>query len=219
VVLFGFARTYDDGTVVADVSARWLAPAAVLRARERPELLEVFPSAWNKAYRRTYVLEHGFRFPDGYYEDLAWTYPVLMTADPLATLDRVCYLYRQRATGNILSTSGQRHLDLFAQYERVFAYLDSHTELEWWRPRLVDRITRHVPAVLEEAGRIPSGLRREFFHTASAAFRQHRPRGYLPSGGVGAKLKVLLIERDGYRLFRAAQLANALIRKVRRSRP
>jgi len=207
-VMFGFTRTYPDGSAVPDARSQWLAPEASLRAEERPELLEIFPSAWNKACRRDYLLAHDFRFPTGFYEDIPWTYRILMTADPLVTLDRVCYRYRQRGDGNILNSSGHRHLELFAQYELVFDYIDAHPELEPWRLRLIDRITRHVPGVLDAPGRVPPELRREFFHAASAAFRRYRPRGYLPTGGPLAKVKLLLIERDDYRLFRAAQLLN-----------
>ncbi|MGH8960262.1 MAG: glycosyltransferase family 2 protein [Jatrophihabitantaceae bacterium] len=217
VVMFAFARTYPDGSAVPDPRSSALVPEAALRAEARPDLLEIFPSAWNKAYRREFIGAHGFGFPTGFYEDIPWTYPVLMTADPLVTLDRVCYLYRQHGSGNILSSSGNRHLELFAQYDLVFAYIDQHPELEPWRLRLVDRISRHVPGVLDAPGRVPPGHRREFFHAASASFRRHRPAGYVPAVGRLARVKLWLIEHDSYRLFRVAQLANLGKRALRRA--
>ncbi len=213
VVLFGFARSFPDGSVVPDPRSARLSPEVEVAATQRPDLLEILPSAWNKAYRRDFLADRGFAFPTGYYEDIPWTYPVLWTARSIATLDRTCYLYRQRTGGSILSSSGRRHLDLFAQYGRAFDYLDAHAELEPWRPWLVDRMTRHVPTVLEADGRIPADVREEFFHAASAAFRSHRPPGYLPRGMAGVKVR--LIERDDYRAFRAAQLANRLARRLR----
>ena len=84
------------------------------------------------------------------------------------------------------------------------------------RPWLVERMTRHVPTVLESDDRIPADVREEFFHAASAAFRLHRPATYLPGGAAG--LKVRLIERDDYRAFRVAQLANRLGRRLRPGR-
>lgn len=220
VVMFGFARTYPDGRVVPDERSAQLAPPACLPASDRPQLLEILPTAWNKAYRRDFVTTHGFRFPTGVYEDVPWSYPVLMTAERVATLDRVCYLYRQRRSANLLSRSGLVHLDLLSQYDRVFGYLDAHPDLESWRRPLVDRITRHVPTVLETAERIPRADRRAFFHAASESFRKHRPPEIMPSGSAG--LKVRLIERDRYAAFRAAQLANRVrrwLRPPRRSRP
>ena len=58
---------------------------------------------WNKAYRREFIEREGFTFPPGYYEDTPWTYPVLMAAESIAVLDRVCVHYRQRRQGNILA--------------------------------------------------------------------------------------------------------------------
>lgn len=214
VVHFGFARTYPDGRVEPDPRSAALSPDAVLAAADRPALLEIIPTAWNKAYRTAFVAEHGFEFGLGYYEDIPWTYPVLMTARSVATLAQVCYLYRQRGSGNILSSSGRRHLDVFGQYDAAFGYLDSHPEYEAWRPRLFDRLSRHVPTVLDTDERIPEAVRREFFAAASRAFRRHRPPGYLPPGA--AAVKVRLIERGEYRAYRLAALAN---RAARRARP
>lgn len=212
VVMFGFARSYPDGRVVTDARCAALAPEAALRTEDRPQLLEIMPAAWNKAYRRDFLARHGFRFPGGYYEDVPWTYPVLMAADPVVTLDRVCYVYRQRGGGNILHSSGRRHLDVFDQYDKAFAFIDQHPELAVWRERLFERMTRHIPAILETGERIPAGVRREFFHAAAAAFRRHRPPGYAVSGSAGWKIR--LVQRGRYPAFRAAQLANRMRRRL-----
>jgi CDP-glycerol glycerophosphotransferase len=216
VVHFGFARTYPDGRVEADARSAALAPEAVLAATERPELLEIIPTAWNKAYRKDFLDQHGFRFGTGYYEDIPWTYPVLMTAREIATLDRQCYLYRQRGSGSILTSSGRRHLDIFGQYDAAFGYIDAHPEYDAWRTRLFDRLSRHVPTVLETDERIPPAVRREFFAAASDAFRRHRPAGYLPAGPAG--LKVRLIERGDFRAYQLAALANRAARRARARR-
>lgn len=216
VVMFGYARSYPDGRVVTDERTALLAPPRRRSADERQTLLAIIPSAWNKAYRRGFLTERGFRFRAGMYEDVPWSYPILMAADVLVTLDRVCYLYRQRRATNLLSSSGLVHLDLITQYDRVFAYLDAHPELESWRRPMVDRIAWHIPTVLETTARIPPADRRAFFDAASAAMHRHRPAGYLPAGRLG--LKVLLLERGGYRVFRAAQLANRVRRALRERR-
>lgn len=214
VVMFRFARTYPDGRTVDDPRSATVAPEAVVRLAERRDLLEILPSAWNKVYRREFVLAHGFRFPDRTYEDIPFAYPALIAADSIATLDAVGYLYRQRGGGgSILSSSGRRHLDLFVQYDRLFEWLDAHPEYERWRRPLVDRLTRHVPTVLESDDRIPPDIRRQFFHEAAGSFRRHRPSDYRPAGLAGVKVR--LIERDDYRTFRAAQLANQLARRVK----
>ncbi|MFE2100787.1 glycosyltransferase family 2 protein, partial [Streptomyces sp. NPDC059468] len=123
VLVFDYARTYWNGTVERNKVAAQLTQQgpAPFRLEDRPGLLRVLMVAWNKAYRREFVAEQGFRFPAGYYEDTPWTFPVLMAAESIATLDRVCVHYRQRRQGNILSTTSRKHFDIFEQYDRVFA--------------------------------------------------------------------------------------------------
>lgn len=212
VVLFGFVRTYPDGREVPDErSARLLAPEGVLTLDERPDLLEIIPTAWNKAYRREFLDRLGLRFPDGTYEDVPFSYPALVSAASIATLDRIGYRYRQRGGGSILSSSGRRHLDLLTQYDRVFAWLDAHPECERWRRPLVERMTRHLPTVLEQADRMPPDVRREFFHATSATIRRHRPRNFLPAGAAGVKVR--LIEAGNYPLYRMARTAVTAARR------
>lgn len=217
VVMYGFARSFADGRVVRDLKPSWLAPEDTLRAKDRPELLKIIPSAWNKACRREFILEHGFRFADGLYEDLPWTYPLLMSAQTVTTLQTVCYEYRQHTVGGLLASSGLGHLDLLAQYDRVFEFIDDHPVHEPWRRIIFDRMAWHVPSVLEMTQRIPPADRRTFFHAAREAVLRHHPQGYRPSGRLG--LKIWLLERQSYPVFRGAQFANRLRRRVSGPRP
>jgi glycosyltransferase involved in cell wall biosynthesis len=221
LVVFDFVRTYPTGERTPDsLSAQLLASDPdPFRAESRPRYLDLFPVAWNKAYRRDFLEAGGFRFPTGSYEDLPWTYPILITAQRIVTLDRVCYLYRQRP-GSILRSADRRHLDFFTQFGMVFDFLDAHPELDAWRAPLYDRLTRHAPWIMEIRDRVSPEIRRDFFAAASASFRRHRPHGFVaPSRSAGVKIR--LIERGDYRAFRAAQLVNLTKRRagVLRRRP
>ncbi len=217
VVLYSFVRIYEDGREDPDErSAAALAPDDTLPfpLDDRPELIHLFPSAWTKAVRTEFARRHGFAFAPGYYEDLPWTFPVLISARGIVTLNRACYRYRQR-TGTILNSTGRRHLEIVGQFHRVFAYLDAHPELERWRPVLYERMARQLPAVLAMSDRIPPEMRREFFAAATEALRRHRPSDYSPTGRLA--LKVRLLERGDYRLYRAAERANDLVRRLRQT--
>jgi glycosyltransferase involved in cell wall biosynthesis len=216
VVMFGYERSYPDGRRVPDPkNTELLSHSGALTMDERIALLRIIPVAWNKAYRREFLTSHDFQFPTGVYEDVAWTYPVLMGADSVVTICQVCYRYEQREGAGILATLGRSHFDLITQYDRVFAYLDAHPELEQWRRPMVDRMAWHLPTVLETSTRIRPGDRRAYFQATSAAIRRHRPAGYLPAGRLG--LKIWLVEHGGFRLFRVAQLVNQLRRRLRRA--
>lgn len=77
---------------------------AILRTQMRthisqsPELI-YDTTAWNKVYRRSFLLEHGLRFPEGvYYEDIPLTLPAHFLARSVDVLTDTVYLWRERQT-------------------------------------------------------------------------------------------------------------------------
>ncbi|WP_437092884.1 bifunctional glycosyltransferase/CDP-glycerol:glycerophosphate glycerophosphotransferase [Streptomyces sp. enrichment culture] len=214
VLVYDYARTYWSGEAVRNRVAAQLTERgpAPFRLADRPGLLTLLMVAWNKAYRREFVEQSGFAFPPGYYEDTPWTYPVLMTAESIATLDRVCVHYRQRRAGGILRTTSERHFDVFDQYDRVFAYLDEHPELAHWRPVLFRRMVDHLVTVYTRRDRLPRGTRAAFLRRARAHYRRHRA----PGGSVPARARVhhALVRFGLHRTYRALRLASALHRRT-----
>ncbi|MFJ2567531.1 MULTISPECIES: CDP-glycerol glycerophosphotransferase family protein [unclassified Streptomyces] len=186
VLVFDYARTYWWGGTRRNVLAAVLAEArsGTFTAAEHPRILDLLMVVWNKVYRRGFVEEHGFVFPPGYYEDTPWTFPVLLTARRIATLDRICLYYRQRRQGNILSTTSRKHFDIHDQYERVLAHLDSHPELASWRPFLHRKMGEHCLDILAKPDRLPPSEKAEFFRRTARMFRAHRPPDADTSGQV-----------------------------------
>ncbi|MEW1869150.1 bifunctional glycosyltransferase family 2 protein/CDP-glycerol:glycerophosphate glycerophosphotransferase [Streptomyces caelestis] len=220
VLVYDYARTHWSGETVRNRAAAELAEdgPAPFRLVDRPGLLNLLMVAWNKAYRRDFVARAGFTFPPGYYEDTPWTYPVLMTAESIATLDRVCVHYRQRRAGGILRTTSERHFDVFDQYDRVFAFLDGRPELERWRPVLFRRMVDHLVTVYARRDRLPRGSRAAFLRRARVHCRRHRT----PGASVSARARVhhTLVRLGLHRTYRALRLAAALRRRwARTARP
>ncbi|GHJ99279.1 glycosyl transferase [Streptomyces sp. Y2F8-2] len=216
VLVFDYARTYWWGATRRNVLARILAESGegTFTAAERPEILELLMVVWNKAYRRDYVTEHGFVFPPGYYEDTPWTFPALLSARRIATLDRICVSYRQRRQGNILSTTSRKHFDVHDQYERVFAYVDAHPELASWRPYLHRKMGEHCLDILAKPDRLPACDKGEFFRRTADLFRAHGAGEPVP-----AELRVLEGSYAAYLLRqRAATVGDALGRRRRQAR-
>ncbi|MGW4445085.1 bifunctional glycosyltransferase/CDP-glycerol:glycerophosphate glycerophosphotransferase [Streptomyces sp. NPDC004682] len=215
VLVFDYARTYGDGREVRNREAARLAERgpAPFRLVERPGLLRVLMVAWNKAYRRDFV-EHGeLVFPPGYYEDTPWTFPVLMSADTIATLDRVCVHYRQRHTGSILRTTSDRHFDVLDQYERVFAYVDARPELDCWRPELFNKMVEHYATVFSRPDRLPRRSRPRFLRRARAHYRRYRVPAPRPSRR--ARVRHALVRFGLHRTYRTLLLVSAVRRRTR----
>ncbi|MFF3465580.1 bifunctional glycosyltransferase/CDP-glycerol:glycerophosphate glycerophosphotransferase [Streptomyces sp. NPDC001984] len=207
VLVYDHARTYWTGEVVRDKSTPLLTEQgpAPFRLADRPGLLRVLMVAWNKAYRREFVERAEFAFPSGYYEDTPWTYPVLMAAETIATLDRVCVHYRQRRRGSILGTTSRKHFDIFEQYDRVFAYVDARPELARWRPVLFRRMIDHFSTVFTKRDRLPRGTRAEFLRRARAHCRRYRTPGAPVT--LRTRLRHSLVQRGLHRTYRTLLLA------------
>ncbi|MFG3316451.1 bifunctional glycosyltransferase family 2 protein/CDP-glycerol:glycerophosphate glycerophosphotransferase [Streptomyces sp. NPDC048171] len=214
VLVYDYARTYWTGETVRSRAAAHLTEQgpAPFRLADRPGLLHLLMVAWNKTVRREFAEREGLTFPPGYYEDTPWTYPVLLAAESVATLDRVCVHYRQRRRGSILGTPSERHLDVFTQYDRVFAFLESHPEHDRWRPVLYRRMCDHLATVFTRPDRLPRSLRAEFLRRARVHCRRYRVAGALVPAPV--RVRHALLRLGLRRTWEALRLASALRRRT-----
>ncbi|MER5430745.1 CDP-glycerol glycerophosphotransferase family protein [Streptomyces sp. NPDC002588] len=217
VLVFDYARTYWWGGTRRNALARVLADigSGTFTAAEHPEILDLLMVVWNKVYRHDFVEKNGFAFPPGYYEDTPWTFPVMLSAERIATLDRICLNYRQRRQGNILSTTSRRHFDIHDQYERVFDFVDSRPELTGWRPYLHRKMGEHCLDILAKPDRLPPSDKAEFFRRTAEMSARYRPAGEpLPAG-----LRVLEGGYTAYRIGRqAGRAGRELARRGRQTR-
>ncbi|MFE9765782.1 CDP-glycerol glycerophosphotransferase family protein [Streptomyces sp. NPDC005808] len=216
VLVYDFARTDWSGEAVRNQLAQQLTEegTAPFRLDDRPGLLRVLPVAWNKAYRREFVEGEGLAFPPGHHADTPWTYPVLLSAETIATLDRVCVNHRRRRQGSVLTTSTVGHFDvfdIFEQYDRVFAHLDSHPELAHWRPVLFRRMVDHLSSVFVTRGRLPRGSRAGFLRKSRAHYRRYRTPG--AQIRVGIRARHALVRFGAHRTYRLLSLASHLNRR------
>ncbi|GAA3987465.1 bifunctional glycosyltransferase/CDP-glycerol:glycerophosphate glycerophosphotransferase [Streptomyces marokkonensis] len=218
ILIYDYARTYWDGKTRRNQRADLLQydESDVFSLARHPELLDLLQIVWNKAYRRDFITRAELVFPPGYYEDAPWTFCSLITAERIATLDRVCVLYRQRREGgNILKTVSRKHFDVFDQYRRVFEYLDAHEELAEWRGPLFRKMVDHYLTILERPDRLPPNARAEFFRRAAADHRARLPEGFVrPDGNHGRKYA--LLERGAYTAMMSATRVAKLREDVRK---
>ncbi|MEO3786652.1 bifunctional glycosyltransferase family 2 protein/CDP-glycerol:glycerophosphate glycerophosphotransferase [Actinocorallia sp. B10E7] len=213
VLMLDYGRSYWDGRFNRSVQRKLFREEAgppVFRLKERPELLNILPYAWNRVIRREWLLGLGLRFTRGFYEDSPVSYPVLFAADRIAMLDRVCYAYRQRRTGSITRTQDRRHLDVFGQYETIFDFVDSRAlGGDGLRTVMFDRMMWHLLTILALEHRISQDLRQEFFARTSELYNRYKPDGYLPPEGRDG-VKYRLVERNAFAAFERFRKVNRL---------
>ncbi|WP_308198667.1 bifunctional glycosyltransferase/CDP-glycerol:glycerophosphate glycerophosphotransferase [Actinomadura litoris] len=206
VLVFDYARSYWNGkvkrSIINDLFREPPAPD-VFTLAERPSVLEMMMTAWNKAIRRQFLLDLGLRFSGGYYEDVNVTYPILMAAERLSLLDRVCYIYRQRRRGAITRTTGAKHFDAFAQYDRIFAFMDEMgPEADQFRNLMFNRTIWHLLVIIERGDRVHPSENERFFAEMSKTYNRYRPEGHVPPDDKPHLAeKHRLIQKNDYRGF------------------
>ncbi len=121
--------------------------------REMPSLL-YDTTAWNKIYRRRFLLEHALRFPEGvYYEDIPLTVPAHFLARSVDLLEEPVYLWRERQTAGQSITQRRAEsrnlVDRMAAVSSVNEFLERTGEVEG--KRLHDRkvLTLDMPLFLD----------------------------------------------------------------------
>ncbi|WP_224353673.1 bifunctional glycosyltransferase/CDP-glycerol:glycerophosphate glycerophosphotransferase [Streptomyces olivaceus] len=195
VLVTDFVRGYPDGRVEPNTWRKQIAdppPPETFTLAEKPQLLNMIMSVWNKVVRRDHLLGLDVAFGAGYYEDISVTYPLLLAAERISYLDRPCYYYRREREGAITHSSSPKHLDAFAQYERIFDFLDGHRDdvSPRMRQRVFDRTVLHGITVYRTPGLVPGDLRKEFFRRLTRHFRDRRPDGYsFPGGARGLQFR------------------------------
>lgn len=197
VLMVDYVRDYVGGRTRRNVNAHLLrhAPES-FRIGEYPQLLRNFGVAWNKVVRSAFLRESGVEFPDGWYEDVPFTYPLLAKADRISVLDRVCLHYRQRRHGNIVTTTSPRHAEVFAQYEDAMAKVDDPDIRDFVIQKGID----HAWLILRTKGRLPGGGHRAFFDQLVDFGTRH--------GAFGSGVRDLLLKNRAfgwYQLMRAGR--------------
>ncbi|WP_207929324.1 bifunctional glycosyltransferase family 2 protein/CDP-glycerol:glycerophosphate glycerophosphotransferase [Actinomadura sp. 6K520] len=225
VLLFDYARAYWNGRVKRSViNHLFREPPApdVFTLEERPSVLEMMMTAWNKAIRREFLLEQGLRFSGGFYEDLNVTYPILMAAERLSLLDRVCYIYRQRRRGAITRTTGAKHFDAFAQYDRVFEFMDRMgAKADPFRPLMFDRTIWHLLVIIERGDRVHDADNERFFAEMSKTYAKYEPPGHEPPDPEDKPFladKHRMVKANDYRGFQRLRAQEAKHKARRRGR-
>jgi CDP-glycerol glycerophosphotransferase len=214
VLLIGYEELEASGRAAPSPGRDLLrgAPAGTFTLADRPGLINLTMTSWSKVIRRAFLDRVGLSFPEGIHEDVALTCALLLGAERLAALPRVCYRYRQRP-GSFMATASTGQLSIFRSYERVFALVAAAQPAVPGpvRRAVFERAIWHYTTVLGgrpgRGGLVPRAARRAFFARMHEDYVRYRPAGYRnPSGFRGVKFR--LVERNAYTLFSVLEPVN-----------
>ncbi len=149
VLRFDGARTRPSGL------HRRAVPETRIRThiRAQPSLL-YDTTAWNKIFRRAFLLEHGLRFPEGvYYEDIPLTVPAHYLARSVDLIEEPVYLWRERQTAEQSITQRRAEarnlVDRMAAVSSVNEFLERTGEAEGKRLHDLKVLTLDMPLFLD----------------------------------------------------------------------
>lgn len=221
VLFFDYERVDELGNAVASDLPGLLAqsrPPEVFAFSDWPAAARYTHTIWNKVVRRQFLIDIGIRFHPGWYMDMPWTYPVILAAERMALLDRVCYQWRQRRAGSITRTRDDRHFEAFTQWERVWDELSCEAG-DTVGLAIYHRMIWHLMQVLGNDERVPGSQRRRFFHRVAEVYhRRHPGPAYkAPRGGEG--LKHFLLRRRWYGGYCMVRLLRRTYHRLRFGHP
>ncbi|MBR1680398.1 glycosyltransferase [bacterium] len=112
----------------------------VTNAKENPELLFLTPSIWSAVYKKEFLLKNDIRFletPGASYQDTSFHDKVFMCADKIL-LSNKSYVYYRQDNENSSVNSKSKVYCITDEYKEVHSYINSHPELEIFRPYIYD---------------------------------------------------------------------------------
>jgi CDP-glycerol glycerophosphotransferase len=187
VLVVDHARAWLTGETTVSGLSRVLprdSTPDVFTASDLPRALKPLHTVWGKVIRRDFLDEIGLRFRPGWYEDVSFTFPLLLRARRISLLHRVCYLYRQRRLDAITGTRHERHFEVFDQYEALYATLDRwRLDLGALWPVLFDQMLQHYETIMLGEARLPRSLRSVFFDRAAEHYRRYLPADHPAASG------------------------------------
>jgi len=218
VLLVGWDRVHWDGPVQLGTAKGLLAGAPkVFSVEQCPRVLDVLHVAWNRVIRRDLLIRLGLGFESGWYEDVSFTFPLMLAAKRISALPRTCVHYRQRRTGAITRTVGDRHFEVFEHWQHAMELCHKYAQPgDVVRGLLFRRMLWHFLRVLRHDARVPSGSKRRFFRQMTENYHRYLPPGGYPLPGGGDGLRCRLVARGAYRTFRVADWGLAVARAAQR---
>ncbi len=201
VAIFDYKRFRMNGTYALVSNFKRLSLVTTNPRRNRRLAASSFQVAWNKFYRRAFLAAHGFAFSNSYYEDLEWTYPILMSAPNILRLPIAGVIYRQRP-GSILNSMDARHLEVIDRMRSLATFIRQNPDLaeNWWPRFLVRRMLRQLVVILRFPHRLDWPHKLKLARLAGPVLAEFDPRNRFSAKGWRGRLIYRLLRRGHARL-------------------
>ncbi len=107
--------------------------------------LFVAPYACNKLFRRALIVETGIRFPESLlFEDIPFTYSILVHANKVEKVQRALYMYARSRPGSTTHSYSPRNLEMLQTLTMLNDYYQSHGLFSEFEDELLKINLRHI---------------------------------------------------------------------------
>ncbi len=107
-------------------------------------MLNIYPTAWNKIYKRTFINKHKLRFKKNvWYEDVEFIYRVLPYVNKISCVKNCFYQYVQRE-GAITKTYDKRLYNYIDNWNGIVDYYKEHDLYDEFYPELEYSYVRYI---------------------------------------------------------------------------
>lgn len=170
------------------------------------KLFSNFNVAWNKAYKRKFLINNNLKFTEGYYEDVPFNYAAILLSKSISVTEYIGYKYRQRE-GSILNSRSDKHKDIIHQYNYLFSVINNMDVSVDIKSEIYNIFIKHIYIILcKERMRLSHNAEKEILKGASSLIKL-LPSFYKPNNMI--KLKLNYISTVNSRI-------NSLVFKVRK---
>ena len=133
-------------------------------------MLNIYPTAWNKIYKRTFINKHKLRFKKNvWYEDVEFIYRVLPYVNKISCVKNCFYQYVQRE-GAITKTYDKRLYNYIDNWNGIVEYYKEHNLYDEFYDELEYSYVRYIYGTfIKQAMNFPSI--KEFNEALDAAIK------------------------------------------------
>ncbi len=204
--LYTFGFRVDKGGDTSEVHLDALPADGPFTLASCPRLLLASPNAWNRIYRRAFLIESGVRYPGRvWFEDIRTTMKLFALAESIEAVQEPFYYYVVRQGSITRSSSADRNREILGAFDDLLAFYREHDLLERYSAELCRLAIDHI--YLAASVRVllldpKSPLLREFQEYLGTHFPDYRDNVYLGELSRLRKLAFSLLEKRRYGLLR-----------------
>lgn len=174
VVLLNYARVNTAGDRIPNRLSSRMRKGFANSPQERVQLFPILGVAWNKCYRRDFLMENEIWFPDGFYEDIDWNFKTLILANTIFVSPEITTYYRQRS-GSILNSADERHFDAIERHEALLEFmLQDKSRIKDFGEAVYRYVRGQIFVVVTKGDRLPRNMEAAYLKRANAILSKYR---------------------------------------------